>query len=204
MNDKQLSAITLALQGHNIFLTGRPGTGKTFTIGKIVHSLHQIGRNVSVTASTGKAASVLKEFIPVDHIVTTIHRFSGILDGRYENEYLFKLVNTSDSFERQRKNILNVQTLVIDEISMISCKTLNQLEYLFRKIRNVQKPFGGIQVILSGDLYQLPPVPNLDYDDNGDFCINSGYMDHFHLVTLDQVHRQDEEDLVQTIHEVAR
>lgn len=204
MNVKQLSALNFAEKGHNIFLTGYAGTGKTYTLCKIVDILLINQKKVAVTASTGKAASVLKEKLGDTSIsVTTIHRFSGILDGRYGNEELSRLLIENDRFERQRGNILNTDTIIIDEISMISCKIFSQLDFIFRSVRQSEKTFGGIQVIVAGDLRQLPPVPNPDYGDDGAFFITSTLMNNFHVLELDKIQRQEEEDLIRTINEVA-
>ena len=204
MNEEQSKVLKLAESGHNLFLTGQAGTGKTFTLCKIVSNLQINGRNVVITASTGKAASVLKEKIETPCTVTTIHRFSGILDGRYGNEELVNLMFGSEMYENNRSNIINTDTLIIDEISMISSKTFTQLEYIFRKIRQNDKLFGGIQMIVAGDLRQLPPVPNVEYDDDGSFFIAANFINSFHVVQLHTAQRQEEEDLIQAINEVAR
>ena len=126
------------------------------------------------------------------------------MDGRYENEEIVKLVLESESFERERMNIINTETLIIDEISMISCKTFSQLEFLFRNVRKIDKLFGGMQIIVAGDLRQLPPVPNMEYGDDGSFFITSDFIDLFHVVELCTVQRQKEEDFIKAINEVAR
>ena len=110
MNEEQSKVLKLAESGHNLFLTGQAGTGKTFTLCKIVSNLQINGRNVVITASTGKAASVLKEKIETPCTVTTIHRFSGILDGRYGNEELVNLMFGSEMYENHRPNIINTDT----------------------------------------------------------------------------------------------
>ena len=68
---------------------------------------------------------------------------------------------------------------------------LIKIEFLFRKVRNVNKPFGGIQIILTGDL-QLSPEPNLEYGDDGSLLIASSLMDTFHIIKLNEIHRQNE------------
>jgi ATP-dependent DNA helicase PIF1 len=95
----------------------------------------------------------------------------------------------NDEFHSSKKNILTVDVLFIDELSMISCRTFNKIEFLFRKVRNVNKPFGGIQIILTGDL-QLSPEPNLEYGDDGSLLIASSLMDNFHIIKLNEIHRQ--------------
>lgn len=206
MDESESLAINLANKGHNLFLTGNAGTGKTYTVCQIVYSLLIDEKRVAVTASTGKAANVLKENLghSTPCSVGTIHKFSGILDGRYDNDELVKLVSESDHFDKQRQNILNTETVVIDEISLISQRTFTQLEYLFRNVRKEDRPFGGIQIIVSGDLQQLPPVPDLEYGDDGSFWIQSHFTDVFHIIKLTTVYRQAEEDVINAINEVAR
>ncbi|CAG2231343.1 unnamed protein product [Mytilus edulis] len=98
INEEQSVILKLAESGHNLFLTGQAGTGKTFTLGKIVSSIQINGRNFVKVASTEKAASVLKDKIETPCTVTTIHRFFGILDGRYGNEELVNLMFGTANF----------------------------------------------------------------------------------------------------------
>jgi ATP-dependent DNA helicase PIF1 len=105
-------------------------------------------RKTNVTASTGIAALQING--------TTIHSFSGIgINGAMPIDKLLKLVKKK-SWARQ--NLLECDVLVLDEISMISGEIFNNLEELARKIRNRNMPFGGIQLLISGDFLQLKPV----------------------------------------------
>ena len=205
MDDNQREIVFLAEKGHNVFVNGPPGTGKTYTLGKTVDRLLINDKKVYLTASTGKASSVLKGKLTVELNVTTIHRFAGILDGRFTDDELVDIVLYKDEFKRTKFNIENAQVLIIDEVSMLTCRTINQIDFLFRQVRKKNNlPMGGIQVILAGDLGQLAPVPNIDYGDNGEYLIVSPVLQNFHIVTLTNIHRQEEPDLITAIHEIAK
>lgn len=146
----QQEAINLSVAGHSFFLTGKGGTGKTFTLCSIYKQLTKLKRKVKVTCSTGIACTNLDG---VD--ATTLHSFAGIKDGRGSTEVLLKLVKNNDTACRRW---LDVDTLVIEEISILSKHVFDSLEYIARRIRGNDLLFGGIQIIGSGDFYQLPPV----------------------------------------------
>ncbi|CAG2229021.1 PIF1 [Mytilus edulis] len=97
-------------------------------------------------------------------------------------------------------------TLHSDEISMLSAKMFNQIEFICRKIRDSDLYFGGIQIIGSGDFFQLPPVPDLLNQDPGEFCFKSDVFKNVfrHKIVLDKVMRQDEPDFVKAIHDISR
>ncbi|XP_061186949.1 uncharacterized protein LOC133195088 [Saccostrea echinata] len=87
---------------------------------------------------------------------------------------------------------------------MLSQRQFEQIEYVFRHLKDVSKPFGGCQVILSKDFFQLPPVPTIEYGDPGKSIEESRLLVYFHHIHLTHVFRQKEIDLVQAIHEIAR
>lgn len=144
---RQAQALTVMLGGGSVFLTGPPGAGKTFVLNEFVRRVRRKGKDVAVTASTGIAAT---------HIGgSTIHSWSGLgirdrLDSRDRqqlsaNAKLVKRYNTCD-------------VLVIDEVSMLHGARLDMVNEVCKLLRKSDKPFGGLQVILVGDLFQLPPV----------------------------------------------
>ena len=96
--------------------------------------------------------------------------------------------------------------LFIDEISMVSQKVFDCVEYLCRSIRGLDTPFGGMQVIGCGDFFQLPPVPDSLYGDNGNYCFQSPVFDNVfpHRIVLKNVHRQSENHLIDAINELER
>ncbi len=143
----QDQALSILKTGANVFLTGEPGAGKTHTINRYLEYIKSTGVEVAVTASTGIAATHIGGM--------TIHSWSGIgiksiltrydIDRLATNEYVVKRI--------QRAKIL-----IIDEVSMLSPTMLSMVEAVVREVRQNQEPFGGMQVILVGDFFQLPPV----------------------------------------------
>ena len=139
----------------NIFFTGCAGTGKSFVLKCIIDELRSKYSNpatVAVTASTGKAAFNIGG--------TTLHSFAGIGLGVGNKEELFSKARFNRNAEQRWKE---VNILVIDEISMIDGELFDKLEYIARKIRNNNNTFGAIQLVLVGDLLQLPPINEEDH-----------------------------------------
>lgn len=144
---RQQQAMTIMMSGANVFLTGAPGAGKTYTLNKFIKRAKRQGKRVAVTASTGIAASHLSG--------TTIHSWSGmgILDQLTSDD--LKRLGSSD---RLIKRYNSTDVLVIDEVSMLHGQRLDMINQLAQVLRSSDAPFGGLQVILVGDLFQLPPV----------------------------------------------
>ncbi len=143
----QEEALDILKMGYSAFLTGEAGTGKTHVLNAYVRWLRERDIEPSVTASTGIAAT---------HIGgATIHSWSGI--GVRDKITPFDL----DRME-QKKNLWrrfeNARILIIDEISMLSGDFLNMLDKVCRNMKRKDTPFGGMQVVFSGDFFQLPPV----------------------------------------------
>ncbi|SCV02632.1 LAMI_0H01354g1_1 [Lachancea mirantina] len=149
LSEEQESVIELAKQGLNIFYTGSAGTGKSVLLRVLIKTLRRMygHGSVAVTASTGLAACSIGGI--------TVHSFAGIGLGIGEPSKLVQKV------KRSKKHVLrwqNISALVIDEVSMIDGELLDKLDHVAKKIRKDSSPFGGIQIILSGDFFQLPPV----------------------------------------------
>lgn len=144
---KQVKALEILETGSNVFLTGSPGSGKTYVLNKFIKLMKKKGNNVAVTATTGIAATHLSGI--------TIHSWSGIgIAGSLEEVDLKKLKKNSSLVKRYK----STDILVIDEISMLDSKRLDLISSLAKMFRKSDLPFGGIQVVLVGDLFQLPPV----------------------------------------------
>lgn len=180
---QQAQALTVMLDGTSVFLTGPPGSGKTYILNKYIKRATATGKVVAVTASTGIAAT---------HIGgTTIHSWSGLgirdqlgprdrqqLSG---NGKLVKRYNSTD-------------VLVIDEISMLHGQRLDMINEVCKLLRKDDRPFGGLQVILVGDLFQLPPVSR--GTDIMDFAHLSAAWKELNpkICYLSEQHRQQEKD----------
>lgn len=143
----QGEALEVMKTGVNVFLTGAPGTGKTYTINAYIKWLKERAVEPSVTASTGIAAT---------HIGgRTIHSFIGIGVVDHLDDYVIDTIMQRESLY---KRLTNAKVLIIDEISMLDSKVLDKINIILQGVRRVEKPFGGLQVIFVGDFFQLPPV----------------------------------------------
>ncbi len=143
----QQEALEILKTGANVFLTGEPGSGKTHTINEYVNYLRANAIQPAVTASTGIAATHIGGL--------TIHSWSGI---GIKHSLTKRDLNSIADNKRVANRIKKTKVLIIDEISMLSAETLTMVEKVCRTILNSNLPFGGLQVVLVGDFFQLPPV----------------------------------------------
>lgn len=144
---KQDIALKILCSGENVFLTGSAGTGKTFVINKYIEYLKERGISPAIVAPTGIAAS---------HIGgKTIHSFFSIGIKEYIDDGYINWL-TRQRFLNGRLKDLKV--LIIDEISMVSPELFSSMDRILRAFKKTDEPFGGVQVILSGDFFQLPPI----------------------------------------------
>ena len=147
----QDEALAILKTGVNVFLTGQAGSGKTHTLNRYIAYLraHKVG--VAVTASTGIAATHMEG--------RTIHSWAGIgIKDRMTDTDLRKLFN----IERLNEQFRKTDVLVIDEVSMLHSYRLDLVEQVCRIMKGSIAPFGGMQIVLSGDFFQLPPVTRGD------------------------------------------
>ena len=144
---RQAQALTVMMRGDSVFLTGAPGAGKTYVLNQFIHLAKQAGKNVAVTASTGIAAT---------HIGgTTIHSWSGLGIKDVLTQWDIDKMKASPKYLK-RYNATDI--LVIDEVSMLHGARLDMVNVLAKTLRQNPAPFGGLQVVLVGDLFQLPPI----------------------------------------------
>lgn len=123
---------------------------------------------------------------------TTIHKWTGIGDGRYSSEQLRNSMDQDPNYEAAKDRLINIDILVIDEVSMLSRAMLDKLDTIMRHVRQSDIVFGGVQIILVGDFLQLPPVRNLLYNDPGDFCFLSQCFPKHCLFFSESVRHTDE------------
>ena len=182
----ELRFASLAESGANVFLTGPAGTGKSYNVDQFTEA-HP---DTEVTASTGIAALNVGGM--------TIHRWGGILIGPKPGE---EFSDFFDFLARDKRRGIRAafnrvrwaKRLVIDEISMLPGRLLDYLDYHCRQIRGVDLPFGGIQVISTGDFLQLPPVRTRPYHDYDWAFTSRAWADAgFRTVELKQIHRQQD------------
>ena len=146
LNSEQRRALELALQGENFFLTGSGGTGKSFCVEYIVHALRKRGKNVALTSTSGISA------VTVGGV--TVHSFGGFQLGNQTPDELRRMAKNSQKYAK----IWRIDTLIIDEISMLHPDYFEKLGLMAQCAREDASAFGGVQVILVGDFFQLPPV----------------------------------------------
>src|SRR3989344_3251274 len=143
----QSQALAILKTGTNVFLTGEPGSGKTHTVNEYVAYLRSRGIEPAITASTGIAATHIGGM--------TIHSWSGIqIKTKLDKRDLNKIAGNKRVADRVRR----AKVLIIDEVSMLSPGTFSMVDAVCREIKASQDPFGGIQIVLVGDFFQLPPV----------------------------------------------
>ena len=147
----QQEALEILKTGANVFLTGEPGSGKTYLVNQYVAWLREHGIAPAITASTGIAATHIGGM--------TIHSWSGI---GVKTELTKHDLRRIEDNRRAARRIVNTHILVIDEISMLSARTFGMVDAVCRAVRGSRKPFGGLQVVLVGDFFQLPPVVRRD------------------------------------------
>lgn len=146
-NMLQTEALDVLKTGANVFLTGEPGSGKSYTVRAYIRYLHAHGIAPAVTASTGIAATHIGGM--------TLHSWSGI--GIHTSLSKAQLKDITDR-DRVAKRLRATKVLIIDEISMFDGRTLDTVDLVCRTIKDTDLPFGGMQVIFVGDFFQLPPV----------------------------------------------
>ena len=171
LNQKQNEAFKAMNDGYNIFITGPGGSGKSHVINLFVEYYRNNYENeqnkLYVTSSTGLSSLLINGI--------TINQFSGIGTGEKDIDYYIKRISKN---KKSRDRWKNTRILIIDEISMISSELFEKLDIIGQKIRKNNKPFGNIQVILSGDFLQLPPVKSNEFcfeSFTWDICINKIY-----------------------------
>ncbi len=198
----QEQALNILKTGANVFLTGEPGAGKTHTINNFVNYLRDREIEPAITASTGIAATHIGGM--------TIHSWSGIGIKTKLDRYDLDKIATSEYIS---KRVRRTRVLIIDEVSMLSASMLDMLDMVCREINQRPEPFGGIQIVLVGDFFQLPPIvkqpepakQNTLLGDvgrlQGNFAYESGAWERAQLVIcyLSEQHRQDDADFLSVL-----
>ncbi|KAF8675180.1 Dna repair and recombination [Rhizoctonia solani] len=197
LSEEQKHVLDLVLQGKSVFFTGSAGTGKSVLLQNIIKTLHdRETEGVYVTASTGIAAINIKG--------QTLHAFAGVgLGNQSRGTLISRASKTRGVPERWR----DANILIIDEISMVAAHWFDDLEAIARSVRESKKPFGGIQLVICGDFFQLPPVPDYNEAQTGrytDFAFRAVSWKRAVpiMVTLKQVFRQKQPELINMLNDM--
>ena len=200
LSPEQEEALRVFTAGQNMFLTGPGGTGKTALIKKIVELCKTTGKKIQVCALTGCAAVLL------NCQAKTVHSWAGIGLANGPADLIVKRVITNKYKASAWKKI---DVLVIDEVSMMSQKIFEILDSIGKKVRRSHlQPFGGLQIIFSGDFYQLPPVDDKQSEDvtASAFCFESPlWLETFpsaNVVQLKKIFRQTDEAYTAILNQV--
>jgi hypothetical protein len=214
MNSLELGTVIqriIHFTDQHLFLTGKAGTGKTTILKEVSNSTH---KRIAIVAPTGVAA--------INAGGVTIHSFLGIhphtfLPWGEVPSIHNSIVETAYSLSRNIRlaqdkiNVIkNLDVLIIDEISMVRCDLLDAIDLILRKYRDNQLPFGGVQLLMIGDLYQLPPVIKDEDARILSQCYPNFYFFEskalqkcgYHKIELMHVYRQTDSDFLVILNEI--
>ena len=178
---RQSSALDILKTGQNVFLTGSAGSGKTYTLNQYIDYLRARRVPVAVTASTGIAATHMNG--------TTIHSWSGI---GIKDELTDRDLSNLSRKQFLADRLKDTAVLIIDEISMLHAKQINLVSQVLKHVRKNDAAFGGIQVVVAGDFFQLPPIGSKGETNREKFAFMSeAWLEaKFHICYLSEQHRQ--------------
>ena len=194
----QSFAFKLLKTGVSVFLTGEAGSGKTYLVNTYIKWLRGHGIQPAITASTGIAATHIGGM--------TIHSWSGIgIKDKLDKRTLKQITDRSYI----RKRIEKTEVLIVDEVSMLSPNTLGMVDLVCRTVRKNLEPFGGMQVVLVGDFFQLPPVVKREMGDNLSLAVFAYEAEVWKKIDpvvcyLDEQFRQDDEDYLSILSAIRR
>ncbi len=189
---KQSEALDILKMGKNVFLTGPAGSGKTYLLNQYINFLKSKKVPVRVTASTGIAATHMNG--------VTIHSWSGLgikdklsaidIESLLEKAYL-------------KRRFKYAQVLIIDEISMLHSFQLDAIDIICRAFKHNEEPFGGMQIILCGDFFQLPPINKTGEETNFAYKSNIWKNMDLNICYLEEQYRQNDGDsLLKILNEI--
>ena len=196
LSDEQRAVVKAVMEeGKSVFFTGSAGTGKSVLMRAIIaqlrHKYRQEPDRIAVTASTGLASCILEG--------QTLHSWAGIGLGKEPAPELVKKIKRN---MKSRQRWLRTKVLIIDEISMVDGQLFDKLEQIARTMRNNGRPFGGIQLVFTGDFFQLPPVPDRNTEARFVFDAVTWNTCIQHTILLTHVFRQKDEQFARMLNEM--
>lgn len=187
----QKTALDVLKLGYNVYLTGPAGSGKTWLLNKYIDYLKSKGVEVAITASTGIAATHMNGI--------TIHSWSGISTKRILSSKDFRKIGRSNII---RKRIKKTGVLIIDEVSMLHAFQLDNVDQVLRHFREPFMAFGGLQVVLCGDLFQLPPVNKTMEPTRMVFQSEAWNKANFRICYLEEQKRQTDPRMIKILNDI--
>lgn len=189
---KQQEAIDLINSGQNVFVTGAGGTGKSWII------QHLVNEKTALCAPTGIAALNIGG--------VTCHSLFGLPVGLTSSNDAHKI---SNKFRQRFDRSSPIETIIIDEIGTLRADYLDLIDLKLRNVREINEPWGGLQMVVVGDLFQLSPIVsrseqqwfNREYSSAFPFAARSW---DFHTIELDVIHRQTNPMHVQVLESIRR
>jgi ATP-dependent DNA helicase PIF1 len=192
LSDEQRKILDIVVEKkQSVFFTGSAGTGKSVLMREIIAKLKQKHARdpdrVAVTASTGLAACNIGG--------VTLHSFAGIGLGKEPAEQLVKKIKRN---QKHKQRWMRCKCLIVDEISMVDGDLFDKLEHCARQIRGNGRPWGGIQLVVTGDFFQLPPVPEAGKVAKFAFEGSTWPTTMHHTIGLKQIFRQTDKGKTST------
>lgn len=192
-------AFNFIQDGKNVFITGKAGTGKTFLLQKIVEKYKGI-KYFAVLSPTGIAAENANG--------VTMHSFLKLPLTPYLPRHRYSSLYSLDDYTIEVVKKLDM--IIIDEISMVRCDMLDAADMILRHYRKSRKPFGGIQLIMFGDLYQLMPVTKEEdwdilkshYRSSYFFCSELLQKMDYYVISLEKIHRQKDKPFINLLNNI--
>jgi ATP-dependent DNA helicase PIF1 len=196
LSEEQQHVLNLVIENKkSVFFTGSAGTGKSVLMREIISSFRKVYKKepdrVAVTASTGLAACNVGG--------VTLHSFAGIGLGKEDATELVKKIKKN---QKAKHRWMRTKVLIVDEVSMVDGELFDKLETVARQLRMNGRPFGGIQLVITGDFFQLPPVP--DYGKVAKFAFDAATWNTVidHTIGLHHVFRQKDPSKITYSHAI--
>lgn len=188
---KQKDALELLKMGENVFLTGPAGSGKTFLLNQYIDYLKSQKIPVAITASTGIAATHIGGI--------TIHSWCGMGIAKTLSEAELKTIINKNYLKNR---LSKTKVLIIDEISMLDADRLDLVDSICRSIKQSILPFGGIQIVLCGDFFQLPPVNGQNEKNKYAFKSDAWNKSELKICYLEEQHRHKNKKFIKILNAI--